>query len=124
MGGAVFRVDCDPLRTKARPARLVAVLAAVRDPQTKIRSAPAGAEDRGQHASVDRSAIGTDCRKAMLATHSELILNLSVDDPVLRPRGLGGVHPRSPVPVRRVAARGYAALASAFHGDGLRVSCW
>jgi len=30
-GCAVFRVDCDPLRTKARPARLVAVLAEVRD---------------------------------------------------------------------------------------------
>ena len=30
-GWAVFRVDCDPPRTKARPARLVAVLAAVRD---------------------------------------------------------------------------------------------
>ena len=27
----MFRVDCDPLRTKARPARLVAVLAEVRD---------------------------------------------------------------------------------------------
>jgi hypothetical protein len=30
-GCAVSRVDCDPLRTKARPARLVAVLAEVRD---------------------------------------------------------------------------------------------
>jgi hypothetical protein len=30
-GFAVFRVDCDPLRTKARPARLVAVLAEFRD---------------------------------------------------------------------------------------------
>jgi hypothetical protein len=28
------------------------------DPQTKIQSAPAGAEDRGQQASVGRSAIG------------------------------------------------------------------
>jgi hypothetical protein len=28
-------------------------------PQTKIRSALAGAEDQGQHASVDRSTIGT-----------------------------------------------------------------
>jgi hypothetical protein len=27
----------------------------VDDPQTKIRSAPAGTEDRGQQASVDRS---------------------------------------------------------------------
>src|SRR5665811_126393 len=30
MGWAVFCVDCDPLRTKAWPARLVAVLAEVR----------------------------------------------------------------------------------------------
>ena len=49
-----------------RQVRPHSASASARDPQTKIRSAPAGAEDHGQQASVDGSLVGRHAQGSLV----------------------------------------------------------